>query len=494
MQFYTKRANEAVKVTFAPDGKIPDNPWSDLDCALSYNKLDFSERWLLLTGEERKLINKLYKKCSILDDDKKISISQGIISGAFPIFSLRKIGPQKYLNEKHPDLGEITLEDSLMLNLVSGEDVKRYQSPKTNLCIIFPYQKKERMNLLEGGEFKKNYPSVWTYLKKFEKDLRKRDGEKLDNEHWYAYSRNQNLDKQSSPKLLIAGTAPELRVSIDADGAVAANDKRVYTISDKSIEGLLFLQGILNSPVCNFVFKRIARPKVNGFFDIEKQFIAPLPIPKATGKNRDAVAKHAKSLQELHTKRRDILSKLERRMEAVRFKTRPETFLFPGLKETKDHVDEAPKNLEDSERKSWAKQKYEEDLQGRYDEITARIHPSANLDADFTDAELSFSIDGIRVLESIFLNGDEGAFVLAQWKVLAQTFSITDKTEGKKLCNALRKLAVTENAALVKQIIELEGELTALEAKIAKEEHDVNQLIFDLYGLSEQEISLIETR
>jgi type I restriction-modification system DNA methylase subunit len=492
LQFYTKRSNEVVKVASASDGKISDDAWSDLNCELNYADIYFSERWLLLTGKERKLMNKLLKQCGILSDNKKISISQGVISGAFPIFALRKVASQKYWNERHPDLGEIILEDNLMLNLVSGEDVKRYQTPKTNLCIIFPYQKEDRMKLLEGSEFRKSYPNAWSYLKKFEKDLRKRDGKKLDNEYWYAYSRNQNLDKQSNPKLLIAGTASELRVSIDADGAVAANDKRVYTISGANIDSLLFLQGVLNSPVCNFVFKRIARPKVNGFFDIEKQFIAPLPIPKATTKNKEAVALHAKTLQKLHTKRRDILTKLEKRMAAVRFKERPESFLFPDLKCVKEYIDDAPKNLEESVRKLWAKQAYADTLQSRYDEITALIHPAADMDANFIGGELRFLIDGIPVLENIFLDEEDGAFILAQWKVLAQTFSITDKTESKKLCNTLRKLATTDNPALVKQIIGLEGDLTGLEADIFEEEQEVNKLIYKLYGLTDKEIKLIE--
>jgi hypothetical protein len=37
----------------------------------------------------------------------------------------------------------------------------------------------------------------------------------------------------------------------------------------------------------------------------------------------------------------------------------------------------------------------------------------------------------------------EGTFILAQWRVLATTFSITERTAGKKPCAALRKLATT---------------------------------------------------
>ena len=63
----------------------------------------------------------------------------------------------------------------------------------------------------------------------------------------------------------------------------------------------------------------------------------------------------------------------------------------------------------------------------------------------------------------------EGEFIVA-WKVLASTFSITEKTDGKKLSNALLKVAVADNAAIVQQVIALEGELAALETDILARE------------------------
>jgi hypothetical protein len=50
---------------------------------------------------------------------------------------------------------------------------------------------------------------------------------------------------------------------------------------------------------------------------------------------------------------------------------------------------------------------------------------------------------------------------------LAATFSITENTDGRKLANALRKLVVPDNPALVQQIIALESELSKLEKDIA---------------------------
>ncbi|MBV9061379.1 MAG: Eco57I restriction-modification methylase domain-containing protein, partial [Alphaproteobacteria bacterium] len=89
LQFYTKDANETVKVAFSPEGPPPERPWADPDCALPYEKLAFGERWLLLTGKERALIDKLYETCTRLDDAENTkSIFVGIQTSADHIYHL----------------------------------------------------------------------------------------------------------------------------------------------------------------------------------------------------------------------------------------------------------------------------------------------------------------------------------------------------------------------------------------------------------------------
>jgi len=52
--------------------------------------------------------------------------------------------------------------------------------------------------------------------------------------------------------------------------------------------------------------------------------------------------------------------------------------------------------------------------------------------------------------ERVFVPEEEGAFILAQWKLLASTFPITPTTDGKKLAGALRKIATSDNPALIR--------------------------------------------
>ncbi len=492
LQFFSKRRNEVVKIAMAVDGEVSDNPWPDHNCELPFEKIGFEERWLLLTGPDRQLIDDLYERCEKLSDYVgNNNISQGIISGAFPIFSLRKKEDGSFLNEK----SNITLPKDLplVLRLATGEHIRRFEEPDSDLFIIFPYDFYQgRATIVAPDKFPTKYPDVFNYLEKFESDLRKRDSGGLDKPTWYEYSRTQNLNKQQQAKLLIAGTAPGLRVSLDNDGSIAANDKRVYTITSQDEGTLLFLLGVLNSKAIDFVFRRIARPKVNNFFDIEKQFLAPLPIPTADDKRKENIAAQAKTLQKLTTKRRDMAIRITKRGSSLKIKKRPLHWLFPDLPSLDDLEEAAPQGSDTRERKAWAKTKLAEAITAKHEEITGRLNPTAELSARFKDGELSFFVDHVSVVSDVWLDDGEGTFIAAQWSNFAATFNITEKSNGKQLCDALLKVGETDNTALRDQIIKLQGEMAALDIEIAAKELALDQEIFDLYQLTDDEIEMIE--
>jgi hypothetical protein len=168
--------------------------------------------------------------------------------------------------------------------------------------------------------------------------------------------------------------------------------------------------------------------------------------------------------------------------------------LFPTLKGKKDLIAEAPKQLDQEARKQWAEKEFEQAVMARYETITLRLEPGVTLAASFMDGELSFSIEGTTVIDRIFVDAHEGTFIVAQWKVLASTFIITEKTDGKKLCAALRKLAVPDNPSVVQQIIDLEQALATTDAEIRRQENELNQITYGLYQLSEQEIAIVERK
>ena len=498
LQFFTKAPNEVIHVVEAPTGDIPNEPWSDPIRALAYGRQVFGERWLLLTGKERTLVDRLYKRCRRLDDPiYTTNIFVGIQTSADAIYHLKRKGPGRYVcqpdGKPKPLPYEVVIEDTLMKPIVSGAEAKRYVEPKTDTFLLFPYQVcGNGVRLIDEKTMRKSYPYAWTYLKSYEKLLRGRESGKMDDDaNWWGYNYPKNLDKQEIVKLIVPRLVADLGSSVDGNGSIYLDNVDVGGISVAEGVDPFFIAGILNSATANFVFKRISKPFRGGYLSANKQFVAPLPIPPATPIEREEVAARAKALQSAHTNRRNILAKIEQRLSSVRSRAKPDTWLFPKLSSKRDLIAASPARLDTEKKREWAEQRYELELSAALDLITVRLRPGATMSAAFVDGELSFLIDGVPMIEHIYVNDAEGEFINAQWKVLAATFNITENTDGQKLASALRKLAATDNPAVVQQVISLAAKLSSIEADIFTKEGEMNALIDRLYGLWEADIKIV---
>ena len=170
----------------------------------------------------------------------------------------------------------------------------------------------------------------------------------------------------------------------------------------------------------------------------------------------------------------------------------PENWLFPSLPSMPDFGREAPQRLDDEAREQWASERYAEALEASRDYLGANLRPGVTMASELEDGELRFYVDGAPVVDRVFVNDEEGPFIAAQWKLLAATFSITPKTDGKKLSAALRRLSVPDNPDAVGQIIDLQDTLADLETEISEAERELNAILYGLYELSPEDIRLVE--
>lgn len=500
LQFFSKTPNDVVRIAYAPSGVIGEEAWPDADAALSYDDLKFGDRWLLATGRDRQLLLKTYMRSKRLDHpDNCKHLMVGIQTSADSIYHLEKKAPGRYIctpaGKPAPPPYEVELEDDIMKPLISGQEAKRYVEPETSTYLLFPYRIDHgKARLLSAAELADRYPLAWAYLNSWQGSLRDREGGKMDDDSfWWAYNYPKNLDKQEHEKLIVAQTVPSMRVCADSTGSKYLNNVRVNGIVASTKSSNWYLLAVLNSPVCDFVFKRIAKPKDGGWFEANRQFIGPLPIPEATDDRRRPVEDAARKLQDLHTRRRNLLKEIARRCETLRYRSKVESWVFPVLKSKRELEDEAPAKLDREQKKAWANKEYQLALDALLSDLGAMLTPDATLDAEFNDGELKFFIDGHPVVEQVFLPAAEGEFIAAQWKVLASTYSVTEKTDGRKFVNALRKIGESSNPAVVVQIIEKQKELSRIEAEIATAEAEINTLVYRLYGLSAADVAIIES-
>lgn len=496
LQFFSGTPSETLTCAFAPDGNAAAVHWENAD-QIPYEELPEEDAWTLAPKAEMELVSRLVSGFASMEISCT-GIFVGIQTSMNDIFHLEEIAPGKFRNLIMPDSEVVELEPDLIHPLVKGPGAKRYCWESGNMRILVPYSTNwNRAVLIPEADLKSKYPKTWSYFSRYEKQLRERENGKMDlPTGWWAYNYPKNIEKQLKPRLLVAGTAPELRVSADFDGEVVQDDRRVFAISVDDQAELGFLLALLNSPTCGYVFKRIARPKSGGFFDIEKQFIAPLPIPAATPEERENIGNRARELQDLHTRRRDTIAKLDQRLHSAQ--TTPlspapkEDWLWSdiGTPATWKQSPEAPAAITARELTAWSKARHIKALQDHCDTLDAMLQPGATLTVHNTEDEISLHIGGREALR--LYDRPDTPFIAAQWRHALRDLNVTEAFNSSRLLKHLLTLRTTTEQTLHDRIFALDAEITALDHTIAKCETTLNQLTYQLYNLTPEEIAMVE--
>ena len=483
---------EFVEVAAAPDGIVADDPWQGDNARLPYDNLAYGDRWLMLSGAERALIDRLDGRCDQLGSAAVTSaVFVGLQTSADTIYHLRRIGPGRYFS-RASDNSEVRIEDALMHPLVSGTEAKRYIEPDTNTYILFPYQRAgQAVRLIDGDQLERSFPLAWAYLQSHEADLRARQNSAFDNEQWFRFGRHQNLDKQDVPKLIIPRLVADLKCAVDDAGTYYLDNVDVGGVSPAEGIHPYFLAGVLNCPVARYVFRRISKPFRGNYLSANRQFIVPLPIPRTDEATRDEIGASARELQELHSSRRNTLRDLRHRLNASPAQNRRLDFIFPTLRNARQRRGEAPHGLDAG---AWATASYDLELEERYGSIASALHPELALEAVFERGELRVLADGATVIEGIFVGAVEGPFIAAQWNARLDGFTPPSDNPGRSLVNLLRRLIITENQVLRDQVIALELEQRTAKATVAGKEAALNDRLYGLYGLTAAERRMVEAR
>lgn len=495
LQFFKSTPQRGIQFIDAPDGELKGKHW-DITPPIDYDALIHKTTWDLQESETFKLIDKLHHSNLTLGAFSQ-RIFVGIQTSADAIYHLQYVAPGRYLsfaNGKQNPV-EVEIEDAIMRPLISGAEAKRYRAPQTEIYLLFPYDLSgDSPRLWTSEEMAQYYPKAWQYLAQHEAHLRGRERGKFNVDGWYQFGRNQNIDKQEFAKLIVAQTVPEMRVAFDGTGTKFLNNVRVNGILARNKIQLRYLLGVLNSKIVDFVFRRIAKPKDNGYFEANRQFIAPLPIPDADEATQEDIGQQALALQDLHSEHHALLQKLERAFTSPQmvYTRQDETWLWADFPHWRDFRDDAPKDLVRTQQTKWAKQQVEQRLKELLLPLDSRLRPGVALDAIADGAELTLTLAQEPVLQGIYVAEDSAELIAHYWKYIGWTVNVTPKFDGRALLKHLLNLPATRNAALQKTIATYVQKIEVLRPQIADKEHALNEQLYALYGLSAEEKALVE--
>lgn len=498
VQFYRGHACDSVRYMFVPNGELGALSWDAPDALIMYGDLPDDDVWVMVPQRERVFLDRLNSSCPTLGE-----VAEGIIVGiqtsADPIYHLERLGENAYRQyPKGLPPVEVQIEDRLMRPLITGSEAKRYQEPDTSTYLLFPYDDSAvPAKLYPRDKMQDLFPNGWRYLVSHESVLRSREGGKMDRDDiWWGYNYPKNIEKQRVAKLGVAQTVPEMRVFFDRDGRFCFNNVRVNGILMGDTNSAYSLMGILNSRVIDFVFRRIAKPKEprpsGAYFEANKQYIAPLPVPTAFSDRR--LAERAQSLESLHTKRRSVILALDARILSDQMIDSPRSpaWLWADIGDEEYWLARCPDGLKGRALKTWAKRKCAELFASHLASINEIITYGAPLAARLVDGEMRFYVSGRCIISGVYVDDNDGAVILAQWRRVARDTFISDSVDAGRVVGWLLDLRSTENMALIKQIRKLNNELSDLEAQIVAAERELDNIVHDLYGLSDDERRLVE--
>lgn len=156
--------------------------------------------------------------------------------------------------------------------------------------VIFPYiYKEDKVNLITEDFFKDSYPKAYHYLSMKRDILAGRDKGNAIYENWFAYGRNQSLEKMKNKLFFphITPHTPNFVINTD-ENLLFRNGLAVVVDQEKE---LLFLQKLMASEVFWLYIKNSSRPYGSGYYSLSKNYIKNFGVYDFSEEQKEYIVK-----------------------------------------------------------------------------------------------------------------------------------------------------------------------------------------------------------
>ncbi len=465
------------------------------------------DQWNFVLGNGAELFAKLNEQ-SIRLRDVAERIAQGIRTSANPVYVLDLLSEsgQTVTAFSEQLQREVNLERQCVTPFLQGQDIRRYVLETCRKVVILPYQiKAGRAKLITESELRKKFPLTYEYLRQNKRLLEEREEGRMRGDDWFAYGRMQNVDLMLLPKILVPDIANIASFALDEAGEFAFTSGYGITLQPDAKQSTAYLLGLLNSRLLDFYLKQVSTPMRGGYFRYFTQFIEQLPIKQVDPKNKreskleKEVVARVGQMQAAHRQRVKLPEVLSRAI--VHSASRSPCNLAHYLQSDFAAAVKPDILIDDVQRAGFV---HEIQLAAEGQELTL----TATV-ADPADSEPRL----LPVLRLTFQDDALRQFIYARWKQFLTDHSRQKKwTKGKKpeaiyplLVNTLEPLVYLQSSAgdnlrairdLMAAVAEEAGsaDLAAVELEIAKLDTEIDDRVYELYGLTPEERDIVEGR
>ena len=221
--------------------------------------------WSLADRSKQALLEKFQSTCIPLGKYVNGRIFYGIKTGFNEAFVIDQETKTKLINE-HPSSKEV------IKPFLAGRDIKRFEPAHEGRFLIFTRH---------GIDIKK-YPAIREYLLQFKEQLMPKPknwkgnewkGRKPGSYEWYEIQDTVDYYLEfENPKIIVPAIVQRASYAFDRNGFYSNDKTSIIGVDD------LYLLGILNSKVPDFVMHSISSTKQGGYFEYKPMYLEQLPI------------------------------------------------------------------------------------------------------------------------------------------------------------------------------------------------------------------------
>lgn len=146
--------------------------------------------------------------------------------------------------------------------------------------VIFPYDNADKPSLLDENYMKENFPMAYQYLLSKRKILANRDKGKGDYGNWFAFGRNQSLEKVKNklffPKM--SDRVPSYIINSE-DNLLFYNGQAVIGHTE---DEMIFIKKIMESRLFWYYIKTTSKPYASGYYSLNGNYIKNFGICQLT--------------------------------------------------------------------------------------------------------------------------------------------------------------------------------------------------------------------
>jgi len=351
---------------------------------------------------------------------------------------------------------EYEVETDLLRPWLQGRDVQRWRAEWSGQHVILPYEITQGddgeliATLYDEEVLKLDFPLTWNYFKAHEPNLRGREGGRWEeSDHWWEFGRPQNLEKFEVPKIIFAHIAENATFMLDEIGTWYYKTAYSVLLDDDTRDKTEEMACQLNSKALDFYFKHITTVKMGGYYEYRSQYVEKLPC---------ITADRAGVFEQMREDAGTIVDTIDLDSKTERF---PEAYLG----------------------------EYDGELDYITYEWQTRRYP--------VDAEIQETVDGDVTVQAgrSDVISDPAMYADDRDARLRRAEYVHAAVDGRNVKKGEETtIPIPHSEAGVEQLLgELGADREAVrETDIAELEAEIDEAVYDLFGLDEQERAVIE--